>query len=179
MAAGTGGGEEREASCNTNHLVWVSRSGGVWDKGTDRKQTLFETIKPYYTLMRKYIGEPRAWGELGVLLHFLSTRCAAPRSQPAAAFPGAPRALGLAPGERFHGQMRHENTGTRTGFGHGTLRSLGWDQLLHQGGEQPPGCSRRGFLLQHPAPRGLAPFAPPSFLEACRASGWRSSPLSK
>lgn len=31
------------------------RAGGAWDKGTDRKQTLFETIKPYYTLMRKYI----------------------------------------------------------------------------------------------------------------------------
>lgn len=58
-----------------NHLASsVSVHGSVWDKGTDRKQTLFETIKPYYTLMRKYIGEPRAWGKLGVLLPFPSTR---------------------------------------------------------------------------------------------------------
>lgn len=58
-----------------NHLASsVSARGSVWDKGTDRKQTLFETIKPYYTLMRKYIGEPRAWGKLGVLLPLPSTR---------------------------------------------------------------------------------------------------------
>lgn len=57
-----------------NHLASsVSARGSVWDEGTDRNQTLFETIKPYYTLMRKYIGEPRAWGKLGVLLPLPST----------------------------------------------------------------------------------------------------------
>lgn len=79
-----------------NHLASsVSAHGSVWDKGTDRKQTLFETIKPYYTLMRKYIGEPRAWGKLGVLFPLPST-CAWPGAVlPTGSGSSFPSAVGL------------------------------------------------------------------------------------
>lgn len=62
------GEEEREDSCNMNHLApSVALRGSVWDKGTDGSQTLLETIKAYHTLMRAYSGEPSAWAGLGVL----------------------------------------------------------------------------------------------------------------
>lgn len=101
-----------------NHLASsVCARGSVWDKGTDRKQTLFETIKPYYTLMRKYIGEPRAWGKLGVLLPLPST----------GAWPGAvlPRGSGSSFSSAV-GLLSKPECCQRAGFRQGML---GWGAL--------------------------------------------------
>lgn len=136
-----------------NHLASpVSAHGSVWDEGTDRKQTLFETIKPYYTLMRKYIGEPRAWGKLGVLLPLPST----------CAWPGA--VLPTSCGSSFSsavGLLSKAECCKRVGFRQGTL---GWGALplcLSLGGERMIPARRQKATLQRVWSRGT-PSAPPS-----------------
>lgn len=137
-----------------NHLASsVSARSSVWDEGTDRNQTLFETIKPYYTLMRKYIGEPRAWGELGVLLPLPSTR----------AWPGA--VLPTGSGSSFSsamGLLREAGRCKRAGFRQGTPKqgcpALPLCPCL--GGESTIPAGRQRATLQHAWSRG-APFAPP------------------
>lgn len=133
-----------------NHLASsVSAHGSVWDEGTDRKQTLFETIKPYYTLMRKYIGEPRAWGKLGVLLPLPSTR----------AWPGAVLPTGSSSSfSSAVGLLSELECCKQAGFRESTL---GWGALplcpCVSAGESMIPAGRQKVWC-----RG-APFVPPSF----------------